>query len=179
MDISHIALFFHLLTLIIGFGSVIVIDLAGLLFLLKKRGVTLEKVVELTNLTQPLIWFGWFGLVISGLVMKSQHPGYDELTKFKLFLVATLGLNGIYLHYIKQSLKKLSDSQRFQALLPKIMVATFVSQVGWWGSVIIGFAHAHFSHRILWPSSAVPFVIGLSVLYIALVASVELIKRKK
>ena len=65
--IFYIALFVHIVSLIVGFGSVIVVDFFGLLWIFKKK--TLKEVTEVAHVTQFLIWLGWGGLVISGPIM--------------------------------------------------------------------------------------------------------------
>lgn len=57
IETNHALLFIHLISLIVGFGSVIVIDTFGFLWLLKK--VKLTFVNRVANVTQPLIWIGW------------------------------------------------------------------------------------------------------------------------
>src|SRR3989344_2543365 len=96
----YIALFIHLSSLIMGFGAVMVIDTFGFLWLLRK--VTLETVVKVAHITQMLIWFGWVGLVASGLFLIIAKGYVDNLTQLKLFFVLILGLNGIALHFLKQ-----------------------------------------------------------------------------
>jgi len=63
----NIAIFVHIVSFIIGFGAVIVIDSFGLLWLLKKT--KLAFVMNVAGVTQKLIWLGWIGLVASGSAM--------------------------------------------------------------------------------------------------------------
>jgi len=74
----YIFLFIHLISLIIGFGSVIVIDVFGLLWVLRK--VDLKLVDKVAGITQKLIWIGWGGLVLSGIGLISIKGYIDNLS---------------------------------------------------------------------------------------------------
>ena len=163
--IFYIFLFIHLISLVVGFGAVIVIDTFGLLWLLKV--VDLKRVTSVAQITQVLIWIGWFGLVLSGVVL-IQSKGYvDNLTKIKLFFVAMLGLNGIYLHLTKKSIEKVLDQKVIPALYKfRIALASTVSQLGWWGALTIGFLHRQVQHNIPWPNHPVYFILGIIVIIV-------------
>ncbi len=155
----YIALLIHLVSLIVGLGSVLVIDAFGVLWLTKR--VTLVSVVKVANVTQELIWLGWFGLVFSGIPLILIKGSVDNLTLIKLFLVVLVGLNGLFLHHIK---KRFQSIVRYHGTVsPRdefhIGFATLISQVGWWGAVIIGFAHRHIAHRMDWPENPWPYMI--------------------
>lgn len=154
----YIFLFIHLISLVVGFGAVIVIDTFGLLWIRKK--VSLELVTTVANTTQKLIWLGWSGLVISGIGLIVMKGFVDNLTIIKLFFVAMLGINGIFLHHIKNNL----ENRNF-----RIGLASAVSQLGWWGAIVIGFLHRHWRYEIDWPPN--PWlVIGIIVILITLAA---------
>jgi hypothetical protein len=106
--VFYIFLFLHLISLIVGFGAVFVIDTFGLLWLVKKVPIT--RVVSVARITQVLIWIGWAGLVISGTVLISIKHHIDSLTVIKLFFVLLLGLNGLYLHFTKKNFESLHDT---------------------------------------------------------------------
>jgi membrane-associated protease RseP (regulator of RpoE activity) len=168
----YVFLFIHLVSLITGFGSVIVVDTFGLLWLLKIKGITLERVNSVAAVTQRLIWIGWGGLVFSGLFLITMKGYVDNLTKIKLFFVLMIGLNGIFLHFIKKGLERLKDQEKVPALyMFRIALASTISQLGWWGALSIGFVHRHWEHNIPWPPD--PFIyIGVIILLIGLVALV-------
>jgi hypothetical protein len=69
--VFYFFLFLHLISLIIGFGAVLVIDTFGLLWLFKKK--PLPKVMEVAEVTQRLIWIGWAGMVVSGISYYTQR----------------------------------------------------------------------------------------------------------
>lgn len=151
----YLFLFAHIVSLITGFGSVIVIDAFGMMALRGKVQISfLNKVAETT---QRLIWLGWAGLVCSGIGLITIKGYVDNLTKIKLFFVLMLGINGIVLHFIKKSMERLgqieSMSQVPASLKFRVGFASAVSQLGWWGALTIGFVHRHWRHNIPWPSN--------------------------
>lgn len=174
----YIFLFLHLISLIVGFGAVIMIDFSGLLWTFKR--IKLSFLNRVADITQRLIWLGWFGLVISGLVL-ILHKGFvDNLTWIKLMFVAMLGVNGIFLHIIKKQIDKVSDEQPMPVLVRfRITMASITSQLGWWGAFSIGFVHRHIQHVINWPQY--PFAVGGLIILILLAAwgMGEFILRKK
>ena len=163
----YLFLFMHLVSLIVGFGAVVVIDTFGLLMLLRRVSLPLMKQVAET--TQRLIWLGWGGLVISGINLLIIKGYVDNLTKIKLFFVILLGLNGICLHFIK---KALNHYDRVQDIPPihnfRIGLSSAVSQMGWWGAITIGFVHRHWRHNIPWPENY-GAVIGVILLAIGII----------
>ena len=173
-------LFIHLVSLIIGFGSVLVIDFAGLLLIIKK--IKLGFLLQLAYITQQLIWLGWSGLVLSGLGL-IYYKGYiDNLTVIKLFFVAMLGVNGIVLHYIKKALTGFKEDAPIPRLyIFRMGVASIISQIGWWGAIFIGFIHRHIQHNIPWPESPAPFIAGFVVVSALVVFLGEMLlgERKK
>lgn len=156
-----IKIFIHIVSMIVGFGAVIVIDTFGLLWIIKK--VKLSQVNFVANITQKLIWIGWVGLVLSGTALLWEKGFIDNLTWIKLFFVALLGLNGIFLHFIKKSSQHLTDDMEMPALIRfRITLASTISQAGWWGALVIGVLHHEVSSRIDWPTN--PFVWIISIL---------------
>jgi hypothetical protein len=148
--VFYIALFVHLVCLIMGFGAVMVIDTCGLLWILKKT--KLEFVNRVADVTQRLIWTGWFGLVLSGTVLLTIKGFIDNLTAVKLFFVAMLGVNGIFLHLMKKNLEGLKVGQKMPALVKfRMGITSTISQLGWWGAIVIGFLHRHIEEYIPWP----------------------------
>jgi hypothetical protein len=176
--IFYIALFFHLAFLIVGFGSVLVIDTFGLMWLLKRK--KLSEVTQTANLTQILIWIGWCGMIASGAVLIYLKGYVDNLTKIKLFFVLMVGFNGIYLHHIKKAMAKISDSEKLPTLLLfRITLATIISQVGWWGAILIGFIHRHIAHDIPLPSNPYTYIFIISGIFLGAAAAGELAFRNQ
>ncbi|HRH26943.1 MAG TPA: hypothetical protein PLZ99_02150 [Parcubacteria group bacterium] len=134
----HVLLFIHFVSLITGFGAVIVIDTFGLLWILKK--VKMSFVTQVANVTQRLIWLGYTGLVLTGIPLILMKESISGLSTIKIFAVILVGLNGVYLHFIKKSMGEVSDDTKVSSLTKfRITLATTISQVGWWTAIIIGF----------------------------------------
>jgi hypothetical protein len=136
--------FLHLIFLITAFGSIIVIDTFGLLYLLNKR--TLKEVDAVARITQLLIWLGFFGLVFTGLLLTGGVIPSTGIRSVKMLFVGMLGLNGIFLHTIRQSYQTYLNRKFIELPLSiriRIFLASAISQIGWWGAIIIGFVSSN------------------------------------
>jgi hypothetical protein len=173
----HVAAFAHVAFLAIGFGAVIVIDTFGLLWLFKK--VQLELVDKVATITQRLIWLGWGGLVLTGAYMLIQKGSISNITALKLFFVALLGVNGINLHFIKKSFAHYLSS----SLIPKILyfrmgLASTISQLGWWGAIVIGFLNVRFPGKITGPMHPEYFMVGILALILIVALGGQTVLKK-
>ena len=134
-----VALALHIISLVIAFGAVLVIDWHGLLWLLGRRGLT--ESTRLAAAAGPLIWGGLFGLIASGALL---HPNLSSpLTLLKLFLVLMVAWNGAAMSTLRRRMAQLPSYVK-PGDLPwrdwaMLMSATVISQVGWWGAILIGF----------------------------------------
>ncbi len=173
-----VVLFGHLASLVLAFGAVLVVDVFGLLWMVRRK--TLSEVFRVAGVTQALIWIGWFGLVATGIPLLIMKGLVDQLTLLKLFLVAMVGLNGLFLDRIKKAGEKVPDGTTPPAgLIFRMGLATAVSQLGWWGATIIGFYHRHVEHVIRWPRRPVLWMAGISLaIAAAYVAGALLFKGK-
>lgn len=173
-----VVLFGHLASLVLAFGAVLVVDVFGLLWMVRRK--TLSEVFRVAGVTQALIWIGWFGLVATGIPLLIMKGLVDQLTLLKLFLVAMVGLNGLFLDRIKKAGEKVPDGTTPPAgLIFRMGLATAVSQLGWWGATIIGFYHRHVEHVIRWPRRPVLWMAGISLaIAVAYVAGALLFKGK-
>ena len=78
----------------------------------------------------------------------------DKLTLMKIFLVLLIGLNGLYLDSIKKAGEQRPESGKTPFwLIYRMGLSTVISQVGWWGTIVIGFLHQKVGHVIQWPKS--------------------------
>jgi hypothetical protein len=174
----YIALFAHLTFLILGFGAVLVIDTFGLLMLLKKQ--TLDQVKKTASVTQPLIWVGWTGMVVSGANLIYLKGYVDSLTAIKIFLVLMIGFNGLFLHNIKKALEHFKHDSDIPRLWRfRIFFASLISQLGWWGALVIGFVHRHIEHNIAWPASPYPYIFSLLGILALIAVAGELVFKPK
>ncbi|WP_354642826.1 hypothetical protein [Kitasatospora camelliae] len=129
------ALFVHLAALVVGFGAVLAIDYLGLLWMLGQR--TLRQFVDLTAPLHVPVWAGLAGLTFSGILLE---PNLDSgLTQVKLALVLLIALNGVHATALHRRFEDLDGTHPPQHLLVRGGVSAAISQLGWWGSVLIGF----------------------------------------
>lgn len=178
IELNHVFLFIHLVSIIVGFGSVIVIDTFGLLWLLKK--VKLSFVNQVANTTQPLIWIGWTLLVLTGIPLILLKGDISGLSIVKIFAVLMVGLNGVFLHFIKKSMDGITDESVMPNLTKfRITLATFVSQAGWWTAIVIGFLNNKLKTNAPFIESPFSIIIPVFVAIIFVLVIGELIFRKE
>jgi len=157
----HVLAFIHLISLIMGFGAVIVIDTFGLLWVMNK--IKLQTVNQTANITQRLIWIGWLGLVITGTILVLMRGSISNITMVKVFFVAMLGVNGIFLHLIKKNFDKLKDLENIPAIYKfRIALTSVISQLGWWGAIVIGFLNTKFRGQIPQPENPWAWMVGIA-----------------
>jgi hypothetical protein len=132
----------HVLSLVVAFGAVLVIDWHGMLWLMERR--RLREVTRLTDAAVPLIWLGLGGLLASGIFLKPDMT--SPLTWTKLVLVLTVAVNGVLTAVTARILRELPGSATPAALhrdlQTKVIATIAVSQVAWWGAIAIGFTTA-------------------------------------
>lgn len=161
-----VLLFVHLASLVLALGAVLVIDVFGLLWLFRKRD--LAEIFRVAAVTQALIWAGWALLVATGVPLLVMKGLVDDLVKLKIFLVALAGLNGLFLDRIKAEGRRVPDMTRPPArLLFRIGLGTAVSQLSWWGAMLIGFYHGNVEHVVRWPRKPGLWMAGTAVLILA------------
>ena len=141
-ELRPVAQSLHVLSLVVSFGAVLVIDWHGLLWLAGRRGLT--ESTRLAAGAGPLIWGGLAGLIATGALL---HPNlHSPLTVTKLVLVLAVAWNGAAMSALRRRMAQLPAYVK-PADLPRrdwrlMMTATVVSQVGWWGAIIIGFVNS-------------------------------------
>ncbi|MFF4424702.1 hypothetical protein ACFY04_28670 [Streptomyces sp. NPDC001549] len=133
-----VALFVHLLSLVVGFGGVLTADWLGLQWLMGRR--SLPEVLRTADAVHLPIWLGLAGLVASGVLL---HPDpASPLTQVKLALVLLVALNGLHAWTLQPRLSALCSATGGAAprlLLLRAVSTVLVSQLGWWGATVIGF----------------------------------------
>jgi hypothetical protein len=134
-----VALALHVLSMVAAFGAVLMIDWHGLLWLAGRRGLT--ESTRLAAAAGPIIWGGLGGLIVSGALLRPDLG--SPLTVTKLVLVLLVAANGAVMSAPRRRLASLpahiSPVELSRHDWRRLMLATTVSQVGWWGAVIIGF----------------------------------------
>ncbi|MER6063582.1 hypothetical protein ABT167_20795 [Streptomyces sp. NPDC001792] len=135
----HIAaLFAHLASLVLGFGAVLVADYHALLCLTGR--CTLRDALNNAGRLHVPIWTGLAGLVASGVML---HPDFGSaLTRIKLGLVLVLTLNGLQAGLLNRRMTQQGADAFAPCFLAWGAATALVSQVCWWGAVVIGFRNS-------------------------------------
>ena len=138
--VARAALFIHLVSMAIGFGSVIVIDVYGILWLFGHR--TLAELVDLDTAAHTVIAVGVGGLLGSGIALRPDFS--TPLAWLKMLLVLALMLNGLAAQRMLVRMKKTLPPTTRGASIPwaafqRGLTAALVSQASWWGAIAIGF----------------------------------------
>lgn len=145
-----ILLFFHLSFLILAFGSVLVTDLYGLLWMFDR--VRFNQIVKVSGVTEKFIMTGWLGMVATGIPMIIMKGEIDNLMAIKIALVVLVGLNGYPLHILQKKVREYKEDSVVPAIhIFRLSLALTISQIGWWGAILIGFMHRHVESIINWP----------------------------
>ncbi len=136
--LREVALFAHLASLILGLGAVLVVDYAFGLWLLGRS--TFLDAVAATARLHPLIWAGLVGLVSSGVLLKPDLA--SPTTVVKLGLVAALTVNGLHATTLGRRLSAVTGPPPTRLLI-RGAATSAISQICWWGAVVIGYLKAN------------------------------------
>jgi hypothetical protein len=139
-QVARVALFIHLVSMAVGFGAVIVIDVYGLLWLFGHR--TLAELVDLDTAAHTVIAVGVAGLLASGIALQPDLS--TPLAWFKMWLVLVLMLNGLAAQRMLVRLRKTLPPTTRGGSIPwaafqRGLSAALISQASWWGAIAIGF----------------------------------------
>jgi hypothetical protein len=132
------ALFAHLGFLILGFGAVLVADYFFALWLLGRT--TFAEAITNASRLHPLIWTGLVGLLVSGALLSPNLT--SGITLVKLGFVATLTLNGVQAMALAKRMSTLTEMPPMRLLLWGGLTSA-ISQICWWGAVLIGFLNVN------------------------------------
>ena len=137
-ELHRIGLAVHILALVLSFGTILVVDWLGLLWLLGK--VKMHESGKLEAAAKPLIWGGLALLLVSGALIDPDLT--TPVTLIKLACVLVLMLNGLSIAPAMHQLLALPTGTRFgelgRRLRLRLMVALSISQACWWTAVLIG-----------------------------------------
>ncbi|MDQ0620162.1 hypothetical protein [Arthrobacter globiformis] len=137
-ELHRIGLAVHILALVLSFGTILVVDWLGLLWLLGK--VQMHESGKLEAAAKPLIWGGLALLLTSGALIDPDLT--NPVTVIKLGCVLVLMLNGLSIAPAMHQLLALPAHTRFgelgRRLRLRLMVALSISQACWWTAVLIG-----------------------------------------
>jgi hypothetical protein len=139
-QVSRIALFIHLISMAIGFGAVVMVDVYGIMWLFGFR--SLGDIVALATCAHTVVALGVGGLLASGIALRPELD--STLAQFKMVLVLVLMLNGVAAQRTLQRMRKTLPPDTRGASIPwssfqRVLAAALISQSTWWGSIAIGF----------------------------------------
>lgn len=134
------ALTVHNLSLVLSFGSVLLVDWHGLLWLAGRR--SLRETTRLAAAAGPVIWLGLAGLIASGALLRPDLA--SGLVLLKLGLVLAVAWNGAALSAVRHRRLARLPADASRTDIPRgdwrrMTAAMVISQVGWWGAITIGF----------------------------------------
>jgi hypothetical protein len=136
--LHDLALFAHLGFLVLGFGAVLVADYFFALWVLGRT--TFAEAVTNTTRLHPLIWSGLAGLLISGALLSPNLT--SGITILKLGFVTALTVNGVQAMALSKRMSVLDGIPPMRLLLWGGCTSA-VSQICWWGAVLIGFLNVN------------------------------------
>lgn len=138
--LNGLGLFTTITGFIIGLGAVTVIDIHG--FLGRRSTYWTEATTRTHKVTKPMIWIGIL-LVALGQIILFRQNLLDEIFLAQIGLVSALIINGIFLSFkVSPYILEREKAGHSTDLLPnewqkKIMLSLVVSDIGWWGSLLI------------------------------------------
>jgi hypothetical protein len=138
--VHRVALFVHLMSMAVGFGAVVLIDVFGVQWLFGRR--SLAELADLAASAHPVIAAGLGGLLGSGIAL---HPDLSApLARLKLVLVLVVMINGVVAQGILHRLRDTLPPETSGASIPwagfqRALAVGLISQATWWGSIAIGF----------------------------------------
>lgn len=146
--VSQAALFIHLIGMALGFGSVVMIDVYGLMWLFGFK--TLYELVDLLTVAHGVIAVAVGTLLASGIALNPDLS--SPLARFKMLLVLVLMLNGVWAQRLLHRMLRTLPAETRGASIPwshfqRALTAALISQASWWGAIAIGFLTSVSRHR--------------------------------
>ena len=132
--VHRAAQFVHLACVVVGLGSVIVVDWFGLLWRFGRK--PLKTVLDTASVLAVPIWFGFGGLLMSGMFLSPDLS--SPLTRVKIGMVALAGVGGVLALALGRRLSSPRQAQTARLLRTALIVAV-MSQLCWWTAAVIGF----------------------------------------
>ncbi|MFC8680638.1 hypothetical protein ACFT30_03880 [Microbacterium ureisolvens] len=132
------ALFGHLASVIVGLGAAVLLELSGLLWMLRRS--TLDDLRRVERTVTGLAWLGIAGLFATGAFLQPDLS--QPLTVIKMSAVLLAAMNGVAMTRLTDELARLPAGVRFGALPRRLRIwcvwSALVSQAAWWTAVLIG-----------------------------------------
>jgi len=128
----------HLASMILGLGAVLVLDHAGLQYLLGRK--SFREVMNMAEDTHLPIWLGYGGLLLSGAFLAPSLG--KPIVLLKMLLVLGCGLGGVNAMRLgglaSQWRPARPDDKPPARLVVQVLVAGGISQLCWWGAFAVG-----------------------------------------
>ena len=139
-QVARAAQFIHLVGMAVGFGTVVMIDVYGLMWLVGFK--TLRELVDLVAIAHGVIAVAVGALLASGIALRPDLS--SPLALFKMLLVLVLMLNGVWAQRFLSGMRRTLPAEVRGASIPwagfqRALAAALISQSTWWGSIVIGF----------------------------------------
>lgn len=140
ITLDFIGLFVFISGFIIGLGAVTVIDIHG--FLGRKSSYWTEATTRTHKVTKPMIWIGITLAIIGGLIFY-RDSGFSGIPALHALIALLLIVNGYFLSFkVSPFMLKREKEGHSGELLPsswqrKITVSLIVSDILWWGGLIL------------------------------------------
>lgn len=140
INLDFIGLFIFITGFIIGLGAVTVIDIHG--FLGRKSNYWTEATTRTHKVTKPLIWAGIFLVIIGGFIFY-RNESFSGIPFYHALIAVILILNGLFLSFYVSPFLLDREREGKQAellstsLQNKIVVSLILSDIGWWGGLLL------------------------------------------
>lgn len=140
INLDFIGLLVFISGFIIGLGAVTVIDIHG--FLGRKSAYWSEATIRTHKVTKPLIWMGVLLAIVGGIILY-RNEALLGVPLYHALIAGVLILNGLFLSfYVSPFLFAREREGKQRELLPqslqnKIFVSFIVSDIGWWGGLVL------------------------------------------
>ncbi len=135
-NVNPIWIIIHLAGLCAAYGSVVIVDVIGLLWLGKQMGR--ERMLAITTWAQPVVWAGLIAMMVSGARLGPDLS--RPLTRVKMVLIILLAINGLNLDALRKRTKELSGQSFWGAPSSYKVWSIFsivLSQVLWISIVVV------------------------------------------
>ncbi|MBO0981669.1 hypothetical protein [Microbacterium sp. SD291] len=128
----------HLGMLVAGLGAAVMVEYAGLLWVLGRGTLGELRLIE-RRLAVPA-WIGFGGLLVSGVFLAPDLS--SPLTALKLGAVLLVGLNAVGMGRLVGELRRMPAGIRFSRVPWRVRIwcvaSGATSQAAWWSAVLIG-----------------------------------------
>lgn len=128
----------HIVGLVVGLGSVLLLDWSGLAWMVGLR--RLRECLRLAEAARPLIWVGVVVLLVSGLFLRPDF--HTWVPWVKMGAVVLVVNNGIVVDALDHQLRQLPSRSTFETLptsiRKRLMTTATVSQLMWWTATVLG-----------------------------------------